>query len=438
VPYSQTTLAQFTADISAALLDTANVYWTVDEIERAIRESLLVWGALTSYWRERGIFNTSATTAIYDLSQLLPTLRSRVYTFDQLTREVQYHFYEPSSGVVGTGMSTQFTIGQIVAALGRARNQFVIDARLPIADLEVSGILPNPPSGRTPLPQQVVALSHLWWQDAPSGIWYPLRKIDAWAEDSYIPAWPTQSAIPFAYSTAEMPPLEVGFYPIPGNSGAISAFALESEDYTATPIDQFTGLLLPDEFSAAVKYGAMYSVLNSDNEAFDPLRAQYAKQRYTSLTGAANALMRSVIRTQIGSVPIPLDTVANLDSARPQWRNIVGTPNFAACAYDLLVFAPTPNAQYSVSCDVVRSAPVPLTTNTLLQVGPEELPYLFDYCRHILSFKLGGAEFTATMPLYDNFLAGAKQRNSILTAKSEYLTPLFGQSRKEADLAVPA
>jgi hypothetical protein len=80
---------------------------------------------------------------------------------------------------------------------------------------------------------------------------------------------------------------------------------------------------------------------------------------------------------------------------------------------------------------------LPVLTTDYIQVGHEDIPYLFDYTRHVLSFKLGGAEFAATMPLYDNFLQGAAQRNKLLAAKARYLTPLFAPAMKE-EAEVPA
>ena len=84
-----------------------------------------------------------------------------------------------------------------------------------------------------------------------------------------------------------------------------------------------------------------------------------------------------------------------------------------------------------MSADVVRSAPLPAATTDFIQLGREEIPYLMDYCRHVLSFKMGGSDFLATMALYDNFLSGAKQRNKLLIDKIPYLDPLFNPNQKQ-------
>ena len=49
---------------------------------------------------------------------------------------------------------------------------------------------------------------------------------------------------------------------------------------------------------------------------------------------------------------------------------------------------------------------------TITSNSDEEIPYILDYARHLLSFKLGGDEFASSFPLYDNFQAGAARRNT--------------------------
>ena len=109
MPYSHITLAQLRAEIAALLGDSANVYWSADEIDRAVKEALLLWGLLTSAWKERGQFPTVANTAFYDLSAQLPLLFTRTYTLGDLTKEIQYHLLEPANGTSGLSMTSQFS-----------------------------------------------------------------------------------------------------------------------------------------------------------------------------------------------------------------------------------------------------------------------------------------------------------------------------------------
>lgn len=417
--YAQYTRVAFTTELSQALSDSGNVYWAVDELNRALNEALLCWGALTTYWTSRGSFSTVASTPFYDLSAKLPTLRTRAYTFNELTREIQYHLLEPSNGVPGTSMTDQFTIGQITAALERRRNQFVIDSRIPLTFATVNG--PAPSISTVVLSDDVALITRAAWRDGVTGIVTPLRRSDTFGAQSYDPVWNVSPGLPHSYSQAEAMPGTMILIPPPLASGSIHLTYAQTLDLT---VAAGTSFAVPDEFAWGLKYGALEEVLATNSQGYDPIRSRYCTERYKAATEAA-ALHRSVLHVESNGTPLPLATLAELDSGRPYWQTGSGAPQAAACAYDLLAFYKVPSTVYSIVCDVAQAAPLPTSDASYIQVGREELPYIFDYCRHILMLKIGGTEFIQSMPLYDNFLKGAMQRNQLLAAKARYLTPLF-------------
>lgn len=431
--YTQYTLVGVAAEISAALQDTSNVYWSLDEVYRAIREGLLHWGLLTSYWRERGLFPTVAGTFDYDCSTLLPTLRAQAYTLGDLTREAQYHLLEPANGVLGVGMSDQIPIFALTLALARARNEYTLDAQTPLVAGDFAAA--PPPTGRMPLDQSVVLVQRMAWKDLTTGIYHPLRRQDALASDSANYLWNLTPHLPFAYSTAETRPIEVQFIPPPAANGRLYLVYVESRNLA---IAEGTLLSVGDEAVHGVKWRALYELLAGQGQAYDPLRARYCLERYNAFVRAAGQA-KSILRVQVNDRTLQLDTLWNLDCKRPRWMNQLGTPNLAAVAGDIIWLSKVPDIAYAVTVDTVRTAPLPVLPADFVQIGREELPYIFDYARHILSFKLGGSEFVSTMPLYDNFLRGAAQRNKILAAQARYLTALFEQPQKAAEVGdVPA
>ncbi len=426
--YAQTTQAQLASDILQALNDPAAFYWSVDEVNRAINEALLTWGAATSYWRDRGQFPSIAATGFYDLTVQLPLLRAQTFTFGDLVTEIQYHLNESPTGFVFTDQTSQFTSIQILQALKRAANEFSLDAKVTFEQSSTAGI--NGP--RVSLPDTTVAIARASWTDSITQVTRALRREDAWSEDSINPFWTTQPDLPYAFSAAETPPVTLALYPPPLNAGTLNLIFSDSEDYSAAIAG--TVFPIPNEFIPAVKWKAIYSLLGTQGQGYDPFRAKYAAERYDSIS-KLSAQMRSVIRVQVNGTPIPLDTMAALDSARPFWQNKLGKPNFAGCLYDLLALSDVPKTNaYSISCDVVRSAPLPVLPGDFIQVGYEELPFILDLARHILSFKLGGEEFQTTFALYDNVLAGATQRNSILNTQARYLKDLFGLPAKQEEI----
>lgn len=425
------------------LEDTANVYWSLDEIYRAINESLLFWGALTSYWRERATFTTSPATSIYDLSNSTSTsvavaaLRSRAYTFGNLINEIQYHLLEPSGGLAAAS-SKQFTPAFIGSILRNRRNEFCIDTQTPLTYAPFT-ISTTPADGRHNLDDSIAAIMRASWADntVNVGAVSSLKREDAWAADSYNPSWTLTPGVPFSYSTAETKPVQIQFIPANANTGTLNLIHVASLNLTLLDATAFA---VSDEWVHALKYGCMYELLSTYNEGFDQARAQYCLERYNQYLTVA-ALNRSLLRVQLSTspgTPLPLDIFSSLDSARPYWETRTGSrPDYAATAFDLLALSPVAQTALTVQVDMVRSAPLPVLTTDYVQIGREELPYIIDFCRHVLSFKLSGAEFLTTMPLYDNFLRGAQKQNKQLAGKCQYLVPLFGQPKIQS-LAQPA
>ena len=196
-----------------------------------------------------------------------------------------------------------------------------------------------------------------------------------------------------------------------------------------TTLTAATTLQLPDDFAPAVKYAAMAHLLSIDGEAANPLVSEYCSFRYYLAVQAAR-LHRSILRVQVGGLPIPLVPLYSLSTLRPGWHNQLGRPEVAGTAYDLLAFSPSPDSStaYSITCDVARAAPIPADADFVL-IGSEEIDNILAYCQHQLSIKLGGSEFRQTFPQFDNFLRRAIGRNSILGVQSRYLTGLFDQPR---------
>lgn len=431
MPYTQVTQADLASEILQSLNDPSAVYWTIAEVNTAINEALLTWGAMSSYWRNRGAFSSIAGTPFYDLSVQLPTLRARTYTFNDLVTEIQYHLNEQPTGFTFTGQTSQFTSTQIVAAIARAINEFNLDSSIGLELSSTAGIS----TPRVFLDSSVAAVARASWTDSISGVTKVLRREDGWSEDSYNPLWTIEPGIPFAFSAAETPPITMSLYPPPASVGTLNLIFTETADYAAavgaTPTD------IPNEFIPGIKWRAIYSLLATQGQGYDPFRAKYCAERYDSIDRISEQL-RSVIRVQINGVPVPLDTMAAMDSGRPFWQSKLGKPSMAACLYDILALSDVPKtSDYSVTCDLVQSAPLPTLSTDYIQVGREEITYILDMARHTLSFKLGGEEFQTTFAQYDNFVEGASQRSKIVRWQARYLHDLFGVPAREQE-QVPA
>jgi hypothetical protein len=406
--------------------DQSGVYWTTAEKQYAVWEGLKIMGAYGNYWRARGEFNLTVGQSFYDLSTVLPTLRPRTWTLNQLTQDIQYACLEAANGISGVGMSGQISVGSILQAIARARNQFVLDAHLPLSLLS----LPTPPSptGTVVFDQSTVFLHRVSWQDGFTSQFTNLWREDAWAIDHADPYWTTTPAQPSKYSESELSPLILQLAPAPLSTGVLEALAVLSVTINLTNPNAL--LQIPDEWVHAIKYAALSDIFGAESQNADPLRAKYAEMRYQQAIDAAMSA-RSVFRLLYGGVPLPIDSLAAIDAAQPYWRNQAGPPQMAGVLYDYLAFNPgSPDSDYGITADVVQSAPLP-TPSGFIQLGEEDIDRLLDYATHIMTFKCGGKEFQSTFAQYDSFMQAVATRGAINKAKIRYLTSLLGQPQKE-------
>lgn len=431
--YSQLTLAQLSAQLGVLLDDQNSLYWTdgygssAGDKQYAIWDALRVWGAYTNYWRQRGTFNLTVNQSFYDLSVELPALRTRTWTLDALTKEIQYMCLEAANGISGAGMSAQISVSSILQAIQRARNQFVIDARFPYT--YHSTLASVAVDGSVAFPQASVYVHRASWQDAISGAWTNLWREDAWAIDHADPSWITTPGSPVVYSESEFSPLSLQLSPAPAGSGILDAITVDSLQIDIT--DPTATFDIPDEWIHAVKFAALQDIFSAESQNKDALRAQYCQMRYDQAMDLAR-MGRSIMRLLYNSAPLPIDSLQAIDAGQYAWRNQPGPPQMAGVLYDFCAFNPgAPDQAYGIAADVVQSAPLPTAPGDFIPVGYEDIPHLLDYITHALTFKCGGKEFTDTFPQYDSFMAAAQARGRINAAKIRYLTPLFGQPQKE-------
>jgi hypothetical protein len=268
--------------------------------------------------------------------------------------------------------------------------------------------------------------------DSTSGQWTNLWRQDEWAMDKGDPYWTQNPAGPVAYSESDLSPLQLQLYPAPVNSGMLDGLTVDSVERDLTnPNSTFQ---IPDEWIHAIKYAALSNIL-SGGMINDDLRQEYSEMRYSqAITFARNAT--SILRVACNAMPLNIDSLASLDAGEPFWRNQVGAPIQVGAMYDMLTVSPgSPDQAYSITADVVQSAPIPTSpfdpTTFFIPMGPEDLDTLVDYVCHVLLFKCGGKDFKETMSGYDGFMKAASNRMGINKAKVQYFAPLFQVAQKE-------
>ena len=411
--YSYLTFAAARTELANRLSDPSKIYFTDAELKLAIREALRYWNSATLFWRNRFTFESVANSFWYDLTNQTGTLTPYTVTDREVISFLLYNLIEPqlngSFGYVGTDM---FTLSDIVNALQRRRDQFLLETGMVTAQSVVNG--PIPPINRLSLTDSIIDVKRVAWKDA-TPTYSTLWRTDEWASESFKYGWSNAPQNPPTnFSTAAVPPITLSIIPPPQASGQVELITTAA----GAALNPASGVTLgiPDDFAWVVRMGALADLLGREGQSRDSQRAQYAEARWKEGIALAKQFT-SIVTGYINGVQVFPQSIHSLSCFRSGWQN--EAPNIpdtiGVMSWNLLALVPLPiSSGVSIMLDMVQNAPVPVADGDFLQIGREDLDALLDYAQHLVAFKQGGQEFVETVPIYQSAVTQAKLRNSKL------------------------
>ncbi|MGH7184494.1 MAG: hypothetical protein ACREJN_21320 [Nitrospiraceae bacterium] len=429
--YSATTLTQALAELAQRLYDahpTASPFWTDAEKTIYIQEALRAWNAMTSFWRVQFVFNTVNGQTWYDLADttsVANTPRPMSYTDVGVVTEMEYHLLEPPTGKTWTG-SLQFNINDLLQAIARRRDEIV---SLSGCTLKQSLVPAN--AGMTILNDKTIDIRRVAWLPV-AGIGYinsSLWPDDTWALQSYERDYTiSPPGIPSTYQQSTEPPLSflTDIDPaVPGNYDVLTVEAGTDLSVIITSI-----LNVPNDWVWVVKYGALADLMGRDSVSRDSLRQKYCQMRYQQ---GLSMLLTSpaVLSARLNNLPLDVEALQSADDYRPGWQAEANSqPNTLLIGgLNIIGMAPTPDAAYALTLNVVQNAPIPAVGTDLIQISRDDYDVILDYAQHIASFKMGGAEFLATFPLLQRFYTQCQMYNSKLAQLGEFQKAIYELSQ---------
>jgi hypothetical protein len=449
--YNYISLASAVQQLANRLYDSAQNFWNNAELVAYVQESLRTWNALTSYWRAEFIFSAVPLTTFYDITNLTTapnTLRPLTLTDASLYPVIQNHLLEPPSGVnPWASVSSQFTANDLMSAVQRRRDEL-----LSITGAYITRRLVPAVQGRIQLPDTVIDIRRVAYLPQITGLGYGLGLYgsgaygyalttapanstlwpeDAWGMSTFNRKWTTQPAgTPLTYLQTTEPPISFDVDRAPAYGGNYEVLTIEA-GAAITPATP-TPLLVPDDWTHVIKWGALADLFSRESNAKDSLRAEYCNQRYrmgAALLTSAPALLAM----RIENIPLQIDSVRSADHFQANWQSKTpAKPSTVLTAgLNLIALNATPGLAHSLTATVVQNAPVPSAPADLVQVSRDDLDVIIDYAQHLASLKMGGAEFSATLPLFQRFLKQASLYGLKLSEIAEYTDPIFNQSQLE-------
>lgn len=426
-------LADALTALGSRLADSGSQFWTDAEKTLYIQEAFRTWNALTAYWRGDFLITTVRGEVFYDLSndcEITNTLRGRELTAADLLTVMQYQLLEPPVGVGAWAGSTQFSQDDLAQALRRRRDECV-----GASGCSIKRILVPANAGRTVLPDTVVDIRRVAFIPAPDqGPPVVLWQTDEWALQQMQARYTTSAGgTPEYFSVSTEPWLEMDVYPQPNVPGQYEILAVATGVVGTEPTP--SQLEVPDDWTWVLKWGALADLLSRESSAKDELRAKYCEMRYRqgmSMLAVAPALLA----LRLNNVPLQIDGIKAADTYQTSWQSRAqGPPDGGYIAgMDLLAVTPPPSVgPFSMTATVVMNAPVPTAGSPCLQIGRDLYDIVVDYAHHLAAFKMGGAEFVATMPMLERFVQAALLYASKLSEQAEFQRVIYSlQAREQA------
>ena len=433
LPYSYISMQQAAQQVSNRLYDPTQTFWTQAEIVLYLQESLQTWNALTGYFRGDFTFPVATGNNWYDLTAVPNTLRPYTVTDANLYVLMQYHFLEPPSGINPwpANGSKQFTADDFLNAVERRRDEILSITGCTQARTVIPAI-----AGRIQLADSVIDVrriaylpSSLFPTQSPSVLWPD----DTWAEQSFNRNYTLAPAgTPFAYLQSTQPPISFDTDRPPAYAGEYELLTVNAG--AALNASSPSTLLIPDDWTHVLKWGAMADLLSREWDAKDIPRAAYCEQRYR-LGLAAMLTAPALLAFRVDNVAVQVDSVRAADLYDTSWEGAAASsassPQCYCSGMNLLAVNPAAAAGGTATATVVENAPLPVNLAASVQVGRDDLDVIIDYAQHLAAFKQGGSEFSRTIPLMQRFMKQAATYNGKLAELGEYQAMLSGLSASE-------
>jgi hypothetical protein len=257
-----------------------------------------------------------------------------------------------------------------------------------------------------------------------------LFKEDIWAEQSFNPAYPQAPAgLPTVYMQSTQPPLYFDLDVVPGYGGVFELLTVNVNNQFAIG----DALGVANDWCYVLKWGALADMLTKESNAKDVLRATYCEKRYRMGLQMMQGVS-ALLAMRVNNVPVQIDSVFAAQLFNPGWRAAPqGTPNTVYYGgMNQIALNPPPDGNaYSMQATVVSNAPVPVGDQDLIQIGREDLDVIIDYAQHLAAFKMGGEEFSRTMPLLERFMNQAAIYGLKLKELAEFTQPLYELAMRE-------
>jgi hypothetical protein len=423
--FTYLTLAQLRGELLQRLEDPNGTFTPIPEANLYITEALRVLNSLTFAWAKNFNLNFNPGDRWKTLN-FAGSPRQRTVTDSYLYTQIEAMLLEPMTGSVWTG-TTQYNLGLLSASLQYRRDELLLQsAANPFNLFQESPLL----STRSTLPDSTLDLFRVRWIAQDSSMPYVLGREDVGTINAFDPQGGIEPGPPASWMLTSSPPLTFDLNNPPNQPGTFDMIVSYSGASFVPPAATLVGI--PDDWTPALIYGVLADVLANSMEGRDSERAKYCLQRYEQLKKAMLHLPW-LLDASIASISVDTPSYKEMDAWMQNWeqRQLPGDPQIVVGGIDFVALAPfATTTVVSSVLNVIGNAPIPVNDGDFVQLARDGVDAVLNYAQHLASFKMGGTDFAATLPLYEDFEAYCRKKNGQYAALGIFRPSILAEGNR--------
>ena len=179
----------------------------------------------------------------------------------------------------GTTLTSMFSITEIVNAMNRVQNTFLLDTGMVITRTTIPGLVGV---AKYSTPVDSIRSRRVTWDGSV------LSQVDTWELDNSDPNWPGNAAVPEVWWENTLGQQQFAVALQPASPGTISLMYVA---LATTLTGLGVNLTVPDDWTPYIYWGTLAELFSSDGQAYDPTRYNYCRQRYQEGVELARLVM---------------------------------------------------------------------------------------------------------------------------------------------------
>jgi len=429
--YTHTSRQELRTKIRNKLAIGSENFWPDSEINSAIDEALLTFGAISNFWQEEIFINTQLKKRIYDLftdntnaNTIAPSI-----TVQKIIDWLNTDLIETLSTL--NPINNLYSIDDWKLKLKAAYDQFQRETNLILTKTD-SNI--GAGSSLIPLADEIldiIRVSFIYKNDNNDEVEIFLNRADE-KELAYFDSDSlSEQDLPIYYTSTFGLHNSINIYPIPTINGVlrlITVNGLEAE----LALQSDTIIPLPNNLVPYLKYGIERELFNEDGLLKDSGRYAYCNKRWQEGIMIGNNY-NSVLIPKVNGVIVNIESMHQMDlyfddSVTPSSV----TSSLGLAGFNIFETDNTPdNNVNSIALLCTQNAKLPVVDVDKIQLDKTYLNSLAEYCVHILQLKTGVYDLAATNDAYEQFIKTALNHNQRLQLRGITFENLVESSKQE-------